>query len=423
MLNEDQQAGIKAIRRWLINPNDPFFILKGEAGTGKTFLLEELLTQIPDKVLLTAPTNEAVFQMVEATKNKYEYATIYKALGYSFDTSKEVKELKKTEGLDLSKYRFIVVDEASMVTDFLIQALYPLDIKVLFMGHALQLPPPEKDISITSKCHSTIFTMGLPEHELKIQQRNNGAEYEYCRKIAAILESGDQQNISIPSEFFLSTLRFKNLKKSGLSDKFYEDKAKLICWQNSEVDRQNLAIRHFIYSDKELKSFMIGDKMLFIEPCLKTQQVKTAITDRNFSKVIEKESYYVNDKFEVCHISCLEVFGVLCHKLLISGRLDGFIYVPVKQTQYEAWKQTEIANIYKHRPYEQVKLWQKFHQKDSLFAKVKHSYAITAYRAQGMTKDTVIVNWQEMRNDPVYFRRLKQFYVGISRVKEKLWIL
>jgi DNA replication protein DnaC len=44
LLTEEQSNALRQIDHWLNKTNENFFILKGSAGTGKTFCIRELTT-------------------------------------------------------------------------------------------------------------------------------------------------------------------------------------------------------------------------------------------------------------------------------------------------------------------------------------------------------------------------------------------
>ena len=63
MLNTKQQEIVDAVK----NLDKRVFILKGEAGTGKSFTLKTLLDEYTGSVLLTATTNKAKALLKEST--------------------------------------------------------------------------------------------------------------------------------------------------------------------------------------------------------------------------------------------------------------------------------------------------------------------------------------------------------------------
>ena len=58
-LNDEQRAALTMIQAWHEGGEDPFFVLAGSAGTGKTFLMQQFLREHKGRVVFTAPTNKA----------------------------------------------------------------------------------------------------------------------------------------------------------------------------------------------------------------------------------------------------------------------------------------------------------------------------------------------------------------------------
>ena len=152
----DQQLALDLMSEWLELEDlvaKPFFLLKGYAGTGKSFSITELAKNgpyKPEEICFTAPTNKAVKVLrnyldgasLEASPSK----TIFSLLGLSLQANGEVKELKSRDNpVDLSHYKLIVIDEASMVNKFLMaeieKATVEWRVPFLFMGDPAQLPP------------------------------------------------------------------------------------------------------------------------------------------------------------------------------------------------------------------------------------------------------------------------------------------
>jgi excinuclease UvrABC helicase subunit UvrB len=56
----DQPKAYEEIKTWLSMDGGSMYLLQGVAGTGKTFLLNDIVDLIQGKVIITAPTNKAV---------------------------------------------------------------------------------------------------------------------------------------------------------------------------------------------------------------------------------------------------------------------------------------------------------------------------------------------------------------------------
>ncbi|ALZ76725.1 AAA family ATPase [Rheinheimera sp. F8] len=127
-LNEDQLALVQSLEQFLREPKPQVFLLKGYAGTGKTFItkgLTEYLRTIGRHYTLMAPTGKAA--RVIAQKTGSPASTIHRTI-YSFKDIREFKEpgvdgsetfkyyslLRANENPDNSVY---ISDESSMISD------------------------------------------------------------------------------------------------------------------------------------------------------------------------------------------------------------------------------------------------------------------------------------------------------------------
>ena len=418
--NPDQLAGIDFIKNWFHSPKQ-FALIQGEAGTGKTFMLDEALRQLKATPLLTAPTNEAVHQIGLATNFSNDLSTTYSAFGYYFDNRDETKSLKKLENPpSLNKYNLIVIDEGSMITDFLLETAKASEKKILVLLHRSQLPPPKKVTSILDKCESPIFQESFPTFNLTTQMRNTGEGYKFCKYIESFIYNS---NRPFKCGNFGSDLKklFAYIKSSEGTSEFQFDRTKLICWSNETVDAMNKVIRENIYGETDLPKFIVGDKILFTSTVnLIGNQSK--VSEKEINKIILEESIETNTKAEITAVTQTTIFEIACYKLAISTdkKLDTFVYVPLNLVEFEEIKKAEREKIYHYFGAVRQKAWIKYHKKFDCFANIKHSYALTAYRCQGMTIPKVIVNWGEISKDPIPARKYKMGYVAASRHRDEL---
>ena len=154
-LNSGQQAAIEQIMDWM-KSSSSYFLLSGDAGTGKTFCVQDLLERVKGNIVFTAPTNKAT-KVLRNTLTSEDYKpvcrTIYSLLGLKLSPDGAVKKLKAPDDpVDLKKIALVVVDEGSMVnkqlTQEIVKAVGNFKLKFLFMGDQNQLPPVgEKTVS------------------------------------------------------------------------------------------------------------------------------------------------------------------------------------------------------------------------------------------------------------------------------------
>jgi exodeoxyribonuclease-5 len=160
-LNESQQDGLrKTIMWWKFQPNKQYFKIFGYAGTGKSYLVNFIIKSLGlsfyDNVRFCTFTGNAAFNLIK--KGNKSASTIHKLI---YDcTIEEVPQYKKNPETGIneivgykkvihtqkkvslpSEVKLIVVDEASMASNELIEDLLSFKIKTIFLGDPGQLSP------------------------------------------------------------------------------------------------------------------------------------------------------------------------------------------------------------------------------------------------------------------------------------------
>jgi len=172
-----QKKALLLIEHFLDSP-ELFFLLSGNAGTGKTTIAENIATYAHARML--APTNAAIQRL----KDKFEcdkipgekFATIHATLYGAPDP--ETGEFIKKEGL--RKAKVYIVDEASMIDnkvfEDLIEEAKKEKVKLIFLGDDFQLEPVGKDPLIFDweDAHPNIFSNNW-KIKLTEVRRNEGS--------------------------------------------------------------------------------------------------------------------------------------------------------------------------------------------------------------------------------------------------------
>lgn len=141
MWTTQQSAALKAIQRWLENPNSsPIFRLFGFAGSGKTTIAKEVKSIARGRVLFACYTGKAALVL---RKKECHGATTLHSLIYTVDQNEITGDLDfiinpLSPALTAA---LIVVDEVSMVDELMALDLLSFGTKVLVLGDPAQLPP------------------------------------------------------------------------------------------------------------------------------------------------------------------------------------------------------------------------------------------------------------------------------------------
>ena len=309
-LNEGQKKAYYDIIEFLDDPqNNQAVVLKGYAGTGKTFLVKQLIeyigqTEPESKIAITAPTNKAVkvlykssvgnvhtqssqvFEDIFDLQSRLTYSTIHKLLGLTEKISADGKQTFDSGFSDtskLNKYQYLIVDEVSMLNNKLCTNLleYSENIRIIFMGDAAQIPP----------INSTDSLPFLPDGEYKFKRaalteimrqkgdnaiiatsftlRENLHVMQPLKSVSTQLNNKDQGIVYFNSETEKDKIR-PLLAQYFKCPEFEADSnyMKVIAWRNKTIDYVNNIIRELIFGPNP-KRFEIGEKLIVQKPIFK----------------------------------------------------------------------------------------------------------------------------------------------------------
>ncbi len=415
-LNADQEAALSSILDWLAEPFpfDPFRCLRGFAGTGKTFMMAQLVRRLKGRVVWTAPTNKAAKCLREAlTADDYkpECRTIYSLLGLRLEPSGEIKELTVPEDpVDLGTYTLVVIDEAFMVGGALMAAIrHAADlagVRFLFMGDPCQLPPVKEEKSPVMDITVIAELTHVMRHDNQILKLATTIRSKIGHPAPSIALASD--NDGEEGVWRLDRRRFELLilDKAGLG--WFSDgrSAKAIAWRNVEVDRLNKMIRAKIYPGIT-SPWVVGDRVIFTSPAKDLDDQPMASTDdEGVVDAVVEEPHPLYAEFSIHRVTVtLDTNKVVTARVLHPDSLA-------------AWtrKKEDMAAMAKSNG----RFWRNFWDFNDAFHSLRHAYAITAHRAQGSTYDNAFVLWSDIllnRNRPEAFKCL---YVAATRARKRL---
>ncbi len=167
-LTADQENAKNLIVEWFLHTDDKLFVLSGYAGTGKTFLIdyivrEELHLKIAEEAVFVSPTGKAAANLVRnGTVAGTVHSLIYMRDGDEFDVDENGEIIDKKEltfirrpSID-ERIRLIIIDEASMVNETVLNDLLSFGVKCLFCGDGAQLPPVNGTCPLMENPHYTM---------------------------------------------------------------------------------------------------------------------------------------------------------------------------------------------------------------------------------------------------------------------------
>lgn len=244
-----------------LSSNQPVLLLQGQAGTGKTFIVNDFVKYLEQKhypFVLCAPTHKS--KLVLETFTNTEAVTLHSLLALApnveiFNLDYKQLKFKAKDKICIPYNGIVIVDEASMITDDLYKLLtercQELNTRILFVGDSAQIQGvAEKHISKVFRCPNKI-TLTI----LHRQNKDNGLlpMFEKLRTHSLSEFSNirsDEGNLYVYrniKDFMLKcTEYFEVAKYKG--DISY---VKLIAYTNARVQGFNECIRRLLWKDNE----------------------------------------------------------------------------------------------------------------------------------------------------------------------------
>lgn len=429
-------AQVRAAEEILERISDPEAIvtLAGLAGTGKTFLTRMILRQLSDRgwrILLTAPTHQALSVARAGLPADIEAMTIHAALGLSVrendDGSTHItsRTRSKLRGFDL-----VVVDEASMVGQELYQTLmHERRSAVLFVGDPGQLPPiGEKESPAFAEVAQRIALTEV------VRQAEGSPLIALAHAIRTEAENGRRVRIDTirphatgaaqiqPGSIFTITELVTDARQSGFD-------AVALTYRNQDVDRINAGVHRALFPDSTA-AFSPGERILFRAPYHEEgrEEEEPLARANDLATVLE-----ISDPFP----GPMETPALSLTLEFVDGR-QRTVPVPLNSGSWRsAWGNLFAA----HRAAKaQAKLATDPSEADHLretarsasakawmlrtrFANVQLCYAMTAHRSQGSTFDIVVLHWAGMARMADAFEFNRALYVCATRPSDYLVVV
>lgn len=458
ILKTGQVASMNVMRDWVQKPEGGLLLLKGYAGTGKTFLLnhftEWYLSNIRgEKIVLTAPTNKAVKVMFEKSEyfhNNLQYSTIHSLLGLVENIDPYGNVTFKPNPAVLPKvqeYRVLIIDESSMLSDELFDMLMPYvmseKLKILFAGDPYQIPPVGKDncipfieeeqkayeIEVTELSEIVRQAEGSPIIELSLQLRQDihRDRLMVLDGITEPNEDGDGVHVFDRNET-ADASEFSSLLMETLfcSENFKEnaDFVKIIAWRNKTVDYMNDWVRKKLFGEA-CQKIEIGEKLIADKPIF---------GDHGETILFTSNEEFVVEEFTLANESINEgQYSLKYYDARVGSYTRSGMYVQTKikilhedsEVTYDGIL-TVLASVAKGKPkgsWEAKASWKEFYGFQKMFAPIKYNYAITAHKSQGSTYENTFVIETDINMNRKVFERNRIKYTAITRPSKRLYVL
>lgn len=403
-LSDDQEKALNKLKAWL-NSSDEYFILRGYAGTGKTYLLS-LFATLGRNIYYSAPTNKATKVLSRSVKRGAK--TTYAILGLRMEQKEDKMILTPIENVPyFPRGSILVVDEASMVGKELDKAVEKArercDLKVLFVGDPLQLPPVgERKSSVWSRtkkssCRATLRVVVRHDNQIltlatklrsRIKHKNWVSPVKDDHKKTGVFKLRDQEEFE------------KNIKRINSVEAAL--KSKVIAWRNKTVDYYNNLIR----SNLGFKGmYCVGDLVLIAEPVERDGAIIATIDDEFIIEEMQDTIVKIDNETEV---DCWQIY-------LKSEDKKSIEVVIAKDRNYIDRILFHKAKAARLEKFNKKQAWSEFWRIKSMFNNIRYGYAITAHRSQGSTLLDVYVDQTDILANKNKLEAFKCLYVAFTR--------
>jgi exodeoxyribonuclease-5 len=444
--NEEQELLIRHLSNFTFEEENPAcFILKGYAGTGKTSILGayiQALNVLKRKTVLMAPTGRAA--KVLSLRSKMLATTIHKRIYFTGTGPDGTVKLQLAP--NKSKNTIFIIDEASMIGDYSLQAdgsvsrnlledvfEYALggeNCKLILLGDEGQLPPVGSDESPALSTtymdqhfplvHFTVY--GLTS---VVRQRTDSGILENATRIrqAQVDETVPQLDLhsfqdvkAVPGDELIEKI------ESSYSN-YGADEVMIVTRSNKRANLYNQHIRNrILMMEEELCGgdllMVVKNNYYWLDPLssagfiangelIKVHRIRRIeeLYGVRFAHLeVSLIDYPDLDRFEA--IAFMETLTIE-QPNLDRGFLKNLFFEIEKDFMHEHNKQKRYQEIMKS-PYFNA-------------LQIKFAYAVTCHKSQGGQWSAVFVDHGYLEFEQVDFSFLRWLYTAVTRASEQLY--
>lgn len=461
-----------------LNSDCPVFLIKGYAGTGKTFMMKGLTDFLSHKkrsFIISAPTGRAA--KVIAQKTNQKACTIHRRV-YSYDNLKEFK-IENKDGTETFKFYYdlrvnqdpnnsiYIIDEASMLSDmysegeffrfgsgFLLQDLMKYinidnndhNKKIIFIGDNAQLPPVNMSFSpaldrdyIRKNCNLESRDFELTE---VVRQKSNSGILHNATKLREALKANVFNKIAIETNFINvnKTIHEELLKKYlKVCNNTIDDETIIVAYSNSLVKEYNDSVRKHFFPNKNI--ITEGDKVILVSNNYNYHQMELLngdfglvkeVSQVNESRTVKLKKKNKENKMDEINVilTFRDVKITFIDEEFKECNIECKIIENVLYSGNRDLESDELKAIYIDFKIRNPKLkagteeFKDAIRNDVYFnaLHIKFGYAITCHKAQGGEWKNTFLNCETSMGyfNSSYFRWL---YTGITRTKQNLFII
>lgn len=404
-LTEDQQAALEAFTSFIANPESEVFVLAGYAGTGKSTLVNYLLSELPKiiettqminqdetdwEVVLTATTNKAAEALAGITNGLVSTIHSHLKIIPQKDLQTGKSSLMIREDAGLRTHEILFIDEASYIDHELLQLIFECvdNCKIVFIGDPAQLTPVNSN-------KTPVFTAGFKTAQLSevVRQAKGNPIIDLATTFRTTVNTGLWEQVTVDGQHIVHLPR-DDFDRAVLAEMsrpdWHHNDSKVLAWTNKAVIAYNQGIRNILQGVPHLE---VGDYAVCNEYINKGRQsIKT------------DQTVMVTDIEEATQ------HGVEGWLVELDRNSDFFL---------PASRDKKKALISEARAENNYTLLQYIERN---WIDLRAQYACTINKSQGSTYDRVFIDLDDMakcRNRNLLARML---YVAVSRAREQVFL-
>lgn len=410
-----QKNALSKISDYIKSKTKDYFVFAGYAGTGKTTVVENIVNNAEKnklKVFVAAPTNKATVRLAEKAEDKYEanFKTLH-SLMYGAPNEDTGKWEAK---IDLSSEDIVIIDEASMIDDFLWKDIQEniIDVgaKVILIGDGFQLAPVGSDPKLMQKYNQKGYQLTNVVRQ--------AAESAVIKFATALRSTGSMfMPQSSQGEVFI-------LNNQQLAEQYFEDiknnkDSILIVNSNKTRVIMNQKSRAAKFGEESNKSFLLeGEKLITVNNSQYSKNGETSTITK------------INELSEPFEVNYVKGFGQnkqtnkigLLHYFDEFGRHNFLApYLEDASLHGSQITQSELSEIEAKFPGTVEKTRSGKLMLSSEVTINTWGYAITAHKSQGSQWENVFVAQSNPYGDKE--SQARWLYTAITRTSDKLYMV
>ena len=470
-LTDSQSKLVQKLETFISSKDSSIFLLKGYAGTGKTFItkgLTEYFREIKRNYILAAPTGKAAKVISQKTKSAAYtiHKTIYtlkNPIEYMQNLEKEDKTYKFYFSVAVnedSNDTVYIIDEASMISDiysemefirfgsgFLLRDLMHyinLDCndhrkKIIFIGDNAQLPPVGMSFSPALNKQYILENFGFRAEEFEltdvVRQEKDSGILKNTLPIRKSLENKVFNTINFDTSFD-DTVRLDHInfmqQYIEVTKGKVDHQTMIVAYSNASVKEYNYKVRGDLFPNHK-NQICAGDKIIVTS---NNANHGIFISNGDFgiieeilspteTKIIKTKGGKIDVSISFRDVVVLfyDIDGAAWH--IRCKIIENLLFSEQASLSSDENKGIYIDFMRRHpglKP--NTKEWVDTLMMDPYFnaLKVKFGYAITCHKAQGSEWKNLFLNCKTMTSvlSENYFR---WFYTAITRAKSKIYTL